>query len=112
MLDRPALYKKFQQRTSENKSNRFRTNLDPFIGVFMSSSGNSNEADTQLTVVMFCQIFTRDLQGHPAVICNGGHAAQGLWIEHQSAGELLVFQSVFVFFYQKKNLYNLEFYLL
>ena len=43
MLARPAWYKKSKQQTFENNSDRFRTNLDPFIGVFRLPSGNNNE---------------------------------------------------------------------
>ena len=32
MLGKPAWYKKLQQQTFENNSDRFRTNLDPFTG--------------------------------------------------------------------------------
>ena len=59
--------------------------------------------DKQLSVVMGCQIFTRGLQRHLPAISGGGCAAQGLWTEHQSAEELLVFQPVYVFFYKKKS---------
>jgi hypothetical protein len=44
MLGRPALYKKLKQQTFENNSDRFRTNLDPFIGVFRFPSENNNES--------------------------------------------------------------------
>ena len=44
MLGRPAWYKKLKQQTFENNSDRFRTNFDPFIGVFRFPSGNNNES--------------------------------------------------------------------
>jgi hypothetical protein len=44
MLGRPAYYKKLEQQTFENNSDRFRTNLDPFTGVFRLPSGNNNES--------------------------------------------------------------------
>ena len=40
---RPAWYKKLKQQTFENNSNKFRTNLDPFTGVFRLPSWNNNE---------------------------------------------------------------------
>ena len=42
--DRPAWSKKLAQQTFENNSDRFRTNLDPFTGVFGLPSGNNNES--------------------------------------------------------------------
>ena len=54
------------------------------------------KADTKLTVVMCFWILTRGLHSHLAAISGGGCAAQGLWTEHQSAGELLVLQPVYV----------------
>ena len=44
MLGKPAWYKKLKQQTFENNSDMFTTNLDPFIGVFRSPSGNINES--------------------------------------------------------------------
>jgi hypothetical protein len=44
MLGRPAWYKKLKQQTFEINSDRFRTNLDPFIGVFGFPRGNNNES--------------------------------------------------------------------
>ena len=44
MLGKPALYKKIKQQTIENNSDMFRTNFDPFIGVFKFPSGNKNES--------------------------------------------------------------------
>ena len=44
MLSRPAWYKKLKQQTFEYNSDRFRTNLDPFVGVFRLPSGNNNES--------------------------------------------------------------------
>ena len=44
MLGRPGLYKNLKQQTFENNSNRFKTNLEPFIGVFRLPSGNNNES--------------------------------------------------------------------
>ena len=44
MLGRPAWYKKLKQQTFENNSDKLRTNLDPFIGVFRLPSGNNNES--------------------------------------------------------------------
>ena len=44
MLCRPSWYKKIKQQTFENNSNRFRTNLDSFIGVFRLPSSNNNES--------------------------------------------------------------------
>ena len=52
---------------------------------------------------MGCQIFIRGTQCHLTEITGDSHAAQGLWTEHQPAGELLVFQPVYVFFYQKNQ---------
>ena len=72
------------------------------------------KVDTKLTVVMCCQILTRGLRRHLAAISEGGCAAKGLWNEHQPAGELVVFQPVYVFFYKKKLslFHKLEFFLL
>ena len=39
-----ACYKKLKTRTFENNSNRFRTNLDPFICVVRLPSENNNES--------------------------------------------------------------------
>jgi len=44
MLARPGWYKKLKQQFFENNSNRLRTNLDPFTGVFRLPSGNNNES--------------------------------------------------------------------
>ena len=44
MLGGPAWYKKLKQQTFENNSDRCRTNLDPFEGVFRLPSGNNNES--------------------------------------------------------------------
>ena len=44
MLGRPAWYKKLEQQTFENDSDRFRTNFDPFRGVFRLPSENNNES--------------------------------------------------------------------
>ena len=44
ILGTPAWYKKLEQQTFENNSNRLRTNLDPFTGVFRLPSGNNNES--------------------------------------------------------------------
>ena len=51
LLGRPAWYNKLQQ-TFENNSYRFRTNLDPFIGVLGLPVETIIKADTKLTVVM------------------------------------------------------------
>ena len=44
MPGRPAWYKKLKQQIFENNNNRFRTNVDPFLGVFGFPSGNNNES--------------------------------------------------------------------
>jgi hypothetical protein len=44
MLGRPAWYQELKQQTVENNSDRFRTNLDPFIGAFGLPSGKNNES--------------------------------------------------------------------
>ena len=43
--------------TYENNSNRFRTNLDPFIGVLGFPVETIIKADTKLTVVICCHLF-------------------------------------------------------
>ena len=40
----PVWYKKLKQQTFENNSNSFRTNLDPFLGIFMLPSENNKES--------------------------------------------------------------------
>ena len=39
----PAIYKKLKQKTFESNRDRFKTNLDPFLGIFRFPSGNNNE---------------------------------------------------------------------
>ena len=41
MLARPARYNKLKQQTLKNKSDRLRTDLDPFIGVLRLAKKNS-----------------------------------------------------------------------
>ena len=63
------------------------------------------KAATKVTVVICCQFFfIRGQQRHLAAISGGGRAAQGLWTEQQLAGELLVFEPVYVFFYKKNQI--------
>ena len=57
MLAIPAWYKKSQQWTFEKNSDRLKTNLDPFTGVFNCPVETTWKADTKLIVVMCCQIF-------------------------------------------------------
>ena len=57
MLGRPAWYKKLEQQTFENNSNRFKTNFDPFTGVLGFPVETIMKADTKLTVVMCCHLF-------------------------------------------------------
>ena len=57
MLGRPAWYKKLEQQTFENNSDRFRTNLDPFTSIFGFPVETIMKADTKLTVVMCCNLF-------------------------------------------------------
>ena len=54
------------------------------------------KADTKLTDVMWCQIFNEK-----STAPSSAAAGQGLWTAHQSAGELLIFLPVCIF-YQKK----------
>jgi hypothetical protein len=44
MLGRPAWNKKLKQQAFENNSDRLRTNLDQFTGVFRLPCGNNNES--------------------------------------------------------------------
>ena len=57
MLGGPAWYKKLEQQTFENNSDRLRTNLGPFTGVFRLPSGNNNESRHKTVVVMCCHLF-------------------------------------------------------
>ena len=57
MLGRPAWYRKFKQQTFKNNSDRCRINLDLFIGVLGVPVETIIQADTKLTVVMFCHLF-------------------------------------------------------
>ena len=63
------------------------------------------KADKKLTVCnVLSDFWLKGLQRHLAAIFGGGCAAQGLWTEHQPAGELLVFQPVYVFVHYKNIL--------
>ena len=47
MLGRPAWYKKLKQQTFKNNSDRFRTNLDQFMGVLGFPVETLMKADTK-----------------------------------------------------------------
>ena len=57
MLGRPAWYKKLEQQTFENNSDRFRANLELFTGVLGFPVETIMKADTKLTVVIGCHLF-------------------------------------------------------
>ena len=45
MIARPAIFQKLEQQTFENNSDRFKTNLDPFIGGIRFLSKTIMKAD-------------------------------------------------------------------
>ena len=57
MLGRPAWYKKYKKKAFENSSDRFRTNLNPFIGVLGYLVEKIMKADPKLTIEMGCHLF-------------------------------------------------------
>ena len=57
MLGITALYKKLKQQIFENYSDRFRSILDPIIGVLGFPVKTIMKADTKITVVMCGHIF-------------------------------------------------------
>ena len=73
MLGRPAWYKKLKQQTFKNNIDRFRTNFNPFIGVFRFPSGTNNKS-WQKNWVLYCAVIflIRGTQRHLAAISGGG----------------------------------------
>jgi hypothetical protein len=71
LVDQPGI-KKLKQQTFENNSNRFRTNLDPYVGVLRLPVETVMKADTKLTVVMCCHFFITGTQRHLTAISGGG----------------------------------------
>ena len=105
MLARPAWYTTLKQQNFENNSDRLRTNLDPFKGVFRLPSGNNKKADPKLTVVMCCQIF---YERYTTQSSGNIRRPPRLWTEHQPAGELLSKKSYLNFFVIMNSIYLKE----
>ena len=105
MHGRPAWYKKLKQQTFENNSDRFWTNLDPFVGVFRLPSGNNNESWHKTDCCNAVRLLVRGTERHQAAVSGGGrHRRCSVdWASDSYRSSLLLTDPTCFCIFQTKN---------